>query len=249
MSNMMCLLTGIKRFMLQHFENVLKVADIPIVKDSLQHVAKTCGCSECVARRSEPKADGWFRRCNREQFFVALSVVISDILALSLYNHPEDVRVRVPISPAVRTEHELHQAVQEVVVRGADHQRELLQLSDWSLALIGHDVSKELTDLGWIMSCSLGQAVWPTIYDTNVNDSNSYLSLSWLPGDLRFNDGIYKLVKGPTRGGNGVTATFDLIELIALSQDLVICSLIIDHSAGSRRRWIPTGRLPANGKG
>ena len=209
-SRVLGIISGNGTTRIHQLEEGLLVADIPKCKVYLNGLAQSCGCTNCAASQHAGAVSNMFKRCECKAFFQRLSIVVADILALSLFNSPNDLYIGIPISHHLETRNRLRTAVECIITTGKIQLCEFTDLLDWSLALVGHRVTKEVRDLDWIMSCNLGQAVWPTIYDTKIAERRGFLSLSWLRGDLRYKDEIYNLVRGSDEGSFMLNPAHDI---------------------------------------
>ncbi|KAL8872044.1 MAG: hypothetical protein Q9174_002258 [Haloplaca sp. 1 TL-2023] len=210
LSRMLRIIIGHDTIRVDPFENGLLVADNEKCKVYLKDLAIDCGCTKCAASHRAGAVSNMFKPCECKDFYRRLSIVVADILALSLFNSPNGLYIRLPIPQHLETRNRLKTAVECIITTGKIQVCEFTDLLDWSLALVGHKVTKEVRDLDWIMSCQLGQAVWPTIYDTNIAEKRGFLSLSWLRGDLRYKDEIYKVVQGSDEGSFMLDPTDDI---------------------------------------
>jgi hypothetical protein len=173
-------------------EKGLRVIDLPPMKTYLSDLEKECNCNKCQPSSGNPFI------CKRTKFLENLSVVVADILALSLFNCPEALRVSNVLNrPDRNNTHEFVQAICHTLESGAPASCTTNSLLDWVLRLAGHDM-KRLDGKPWVMSSFKGQTIWPTLYETNVYTRRGYLSLSWLPGLIRYKNMVFNQAVGPT---------------------------------------------------
>jgi hypothetical protein len=65
-----------------------------------------------------------------------------------------------------------------------------------ALSVVGHDVSDDLEQGLWVLSCYKGQAVYPKLFETRRIQDPGYLTLSWAPGILRYDGEVYSKAIG-----------------------------------------------------
>lgn len=197
-AEMAALLTDGKVTKLHPLEQGLLITNLPVTTTFLKDLGNQCGCLACAAmgtRNADFSGGNMFKRCERKLFFSRLSIIIADILALSLFYCPDDLRTRIPIQQHSDSRHPLKCAIEQIIMTGKAAYCNFPQLLSWSLALVGHDAFYHVKDLNWIMSGGSGQVVWPAIYDTNIVNKHGYLALSWLHGNIRYKNETYNLVK------------------------------------------------------
>lgn len=207
-STILSILTSGKMTKLHSLKPGVLLEQLSTSETLLRDMTKRCRCFDCLGGEDsldeadmaprDGTANTGFLRCLKKVFFQSISIVVADILALSLFHCPEDLRVRLPIPQHnVYGEHPFKEAIESILTTGESSYCDHVHMLDWALALAGHTVSDEVTkDLNWVMSCESGQAVWPTIYDSNAVEKRGFLSLSWARGELRYKDERYILVSG-----------------------------------------------------
>lgn len=157
------------------------------------------------------------KSCNgdslQDAFFRVLTKMVTAILSLSLFEHPEKLRVSSQFltSDAFRLNNPLTSAINLVLKRGAYVRCPISCLSWLALGTVGH-LPREDAHLNFvvpILSCFQGQAVWPTTNQTYRVRRRGYLSLSWHPGSLRHENVIYSIIKGsnPNTAGNALESS------------------------------------------
>lgn len=180
---------------LTRLESGHQVTDLPLVKLHLESLKKACPCHLCcIPLNFEMQA-----RCLKDAFLYDAALFLSDALALSLFDCSENLLVRIENGRERRCD-DFHGAVYNIFIPKAGDSMmhcycEIRFLLDWALMLVGHNVGIKMSSSHWAMSCFKGQAVYPTIFDTNHIKKRGYLALSWLPGILEFRGEKYEVVK------------------------------------------------------
>lgn len=170
------------------------IADYPITKMFLESCREKCLCSKCKIT-GDPNG-GSFSDCEVDLLYLNLSVIVTDILALSLFNYPEGLLVRPNIPQHLPRRDALPGQVMDILRTGESKFIRIPHLLDHALALAGHDINQPVFDREWVMSCYMGQAVWPAIFDLKIIEKHGFLALNWARGDLRYQGASYKVVKG-----------------------------------------------------
>ncbi|KAK7960446.1 hypothetical protein PG988_011660 [Apiospora saccharicola] len=176
------------------------VADFPNTSTYLREISESCDCSQCAPGNPDTSASSdYIEFCDEDLFFHRLATVICDILALSLFYCIDELRVQIPIPQHSDRRNQLRAKIQHILITGETVDVDFTCLLDWALSLAGHNVSKQVAELDWIMSSESGQVVWPTVYDTNSIDRYGFLGLRWHRGELRYKDEVYRLVRSDGR--------------------------------------------------
>jgi hypothetical protein len=192
-ASMLGRLTGIRDPELRQLEKGLRVTDLAFVKQHLQSLKDKCLCWKCTAK---PESfEGPYNPCERDVFMDNISNVLADILALSLFVYPDNLRIRIPVRSHQDRQSEFRSTIASILYSGNISVMDFDQLLDWALTLAGHDVRGELKAHDWVASSSLGQAIWPTIFDTEIAAKHGFLSLQLHSGVFRYEEETYKLVK------------------------------------------------------
>ncbi|KAF2016923.1 hypothetical protein BU24DRAFT_419972 [Aaosphaeria arxii CBS 175.79] len=175
------------------------IDELPLVVHHLRELQKSCGCSTCPNVLSSE--DPVLQYCKREAFLNKIVVVLADILALSLFVFPDDLRIRIPVRHHQNERHPFAEAIFSILKSG---QRLIVKhhdLLDWALALVGHDVSNELKADKWAASSGMGQAVWPAIFDTLCPTKSWFLSLKFCRGVFQHKGELYTMVEALANDG------------------------------------------------
>lgn len=227
-ANVLGLLTDGEILRLHPLEAGTLVLELPQARTHLRELSGTCGCVDCAKLHPINAVSGsgnMFKRCDRQQFIHQLSVVVADVLALSLFYCPEDLQIHFPIPQHSETKNPFKKAVETIIMEGSPTHCEFPEVLNWALALAGHAVSKEIKDMNWVMSCYAGQAVWPTVYDTNIVTKHGFLALSSLRGELTYEGERYKVVKGSDEGFAMMNPRQDIFEVPVLKPDNLLPGL------------------------
>jgi hypothetical protein len=130
------------------------IEHLPETKTYLFDLQKSYNCAECS--RGRPTADQTrqrFKNCDRKSFFRRLAIIVADVLAISLFHDHEDMIIRNPIQQHIRNKNELRMSIEAIISNGNIKDCNFTSLLDWALALAGHDVSENVENLDWVMSC------------------------------------------------------------------------------------------------
>ena len=180
------------------------LTDLPVMALHLRTLKEEFQCAGCYP------AGGDGAVCKLVRFRADFSVVVADILALSLFDNPEGLRVsNILHRPHRNNSNEFVKAIQLTVEYGAAGDCNIVSLLNWGLQLVGHNV-KQLEGKSWVMTSYKGQTIWPKIYDTHVFAKRGFLSLYWLPGLIRYKNQVYSRAFGPDMiqiGADPVTGT------------------------------------------
>lgn len=189
-ASMLGRLTGIRDPQLKQMETGLRITELPFVKLHLESLRKQCHCWGCTH-----SPDGPYNPCDYNTFMDKISNVLADIIALSLFIYPKNIRIRVPVPHHQDNRHELITTIRSIISNSKASFVSYHHLLNWALDLVGHDVGPELRNNDWVASSSLGQAIWPTIFETEIATKYGFLSLQCHNGLFRYKEETYKLVK------------------------------------------------------
>ena len=167
----------------------LLVYNLPAVETYFRCLEKECKCSECTGNSP-------YFPCSKSMFSDRFSFLISDILALSLFERPDGLLVTTRSRIDERTVSYFSSSVKRILKEGKPATCGVFDVLRWALYLVGHVFDKRVGE--WVMSCLRGQAIWPSIYDSLTIPRAGYLSLSWLPGKLQHDQSTYTIAVGPT---------------------------------------------------
>ncbi|RKK75930.1 hypothetical protein BFJ69_g7260 [Fusarium oxysporum] len=138
-------------------------------------IKQKCPCGRCRnVQRIEPEI------CDIEKFYRSLAAITFDLLALSLFDYP-DLQV---CSDATRDFEldPLYEGIRDLLTNPEKTQISNYNLLYRAMRLAGHKIDQLEED--WVLSCAKGQAVWPTIFETQSYITRGYFSLSCHPGLL-----------------------------------------------------------------
>ncbi|CZR57832.1 uncharacterized protein PAC_07721 [Phialocephala subalpina] len=205
---MLCRLTGLSNVQLQPLGDGVRIEDLPFVKVHLQALKASCRCCKCLNLLLSENAV--YKYCECDAFLDKVSIVIADILALSLFVFPDNLRIRIPVRHHQNRSHDFTTSILRIISTGTPTVTNSHLLLDWALTLAGHDVNTELRAHNWAASSSMGQAIWPAIFDTNGPTKYGFLSLKFDRGVFQYEEESYTLVKAVEAFGND-----DEVELAA----------------------------------
>ncbi|KAJ9150284.1 hypothetical protein NKR23_g3692 [Pleurostoma richardsiae] len=167
------------------------VSDLPAARKFLACLEENCICDSDVRRLfvHHNVAD-----CKLATFIGNLSLIIREILTISLLCTPEAPKVQFPLKgdPGPR----LRDAITKVLEDGVGIKCSIFPLIDHALYLVGHNTKSEISPQKWIMSSFRGQVVYPAIFDTDRVEKKGHLAMTWLPGVLRYKGDTYSQVVG-----------------------------------------------------
>jgi hypothetical protein len=168
-------------------DGAMLIADLPLVSRHLTLLAEKCQCHKCRRSTKADSSQGW---CSRYRFFRTLSFIMMDIFALSLFDSPSPLLVKLSLhrEGGVQMDHD----IAEVIQTGIPHKFESYHILEWARGMVGHLVQKEDHDL--IMTYGGGQVVYPIVFDTLHIRKQGYLKLCSLPGILRYDGAAYDVV-------------------------------------------------------
>lgn len=170
----------------------LLVTDLPLVRLHMDDLGKSCPCHECFPDTN------FFEPCQKSQFIENVGRVVEEIFALSLFNNLDDLRIDCGRLNYTQTGR-MNSGIMDIIQTGEYAWRPPTDIIKVSLGMAGHEVDKS----HWIISSHKGQAVWPTTYETTRYDKQGYLSLSWLPGLIRYKGESYTFGAGSSSSDGG----------------------------------------------
>lgn len=184
----------------QHLKRLTEgnsISDLPLVQLHLRHLVESCACADCKRGSSHESS-----RCNKEKFLSEVSLNAADILALSLFEGPDTLLVR--LDPFDRSGRRIRDgfrtAIYDIIKSGKPAACEVKKVLAWALGLVGHS-TEDVENSRWVISCSKGQIVYPRVFETGSICQPGYLVLSWAPGLLFFDGETYDRGVGPEYNG------------------------------------------------
>lgn len=172
-----------------HSLDGLYIEDLPVVKLHLKTIKGQCLCSVC-----NPSSGKNFRRCEKTRFFHHLAFVCADILAFSLFQGPD--------APLVQLQHyrdgsyPFKKSIYSILFDEYHNDTRISDVLQYTLDLVGHKVIDDVKESRWVMSCHKGQAIYPLLYESSLYEKQSYLTLAWAFGLLRYRGEVYTRVVG-----------------------------------------------------
>jgi hypothetical protein len=127
----------------------------------------------------------WQEQNPNETFVKAISPIVADILALSLFETCLDVvqvyycRNRTIGNPSMRV---WENKVQQILDTGKPQKCEIVSILAFTLGLLRHEVSSK--EWKWVASFFHGQVVFPRIFEDQILQRDGYLGLYCFPGIL-----------------------------------------------------------------
>ncbi len=121
---------------------------------------------------------------SRVHFLKTLAQVVTKVLALSLYQHPESLKV------FTRWDFPGTSSVVNLIAQALDGAKTSCPanaLLDEALCLVGQTNGRDTDPAFAIMSSAYGQTVYFSFLETIDVVKRGYMSLSWLPGEIWFN--------------------------------------------------------------
>lgn len=167
----------------------LNVFHLPLVKQHIDNLRAECSCAECSGDIDSNK------ECRQELFVDEIAFIFTTTFVLSLFNHRDSLLIRIP-TDMLPYPSSLTQAIRNILDHNLPSSCKISDVIHWALWMVRHD---EIFDDPWVMSSNKDQTVWPMIYDTMSFSKRGYLSLSWLPGKLHFENDVYSLVVSKIR--------------------------------------------------
>lgn len=169
---------------LSSLKDGILVGDLPLVDLHIKNLLQHCACLKC-----SPLEATSYRSCEADAFFSHLTDCVADILALSLFDYSE--------GPLVYLNHNrsggdsFKNTILSILNTGLPRICGLTDVLQWALTLVGHNVSEDVQNCKWAISCYRGQAVYPKLFETQHLEKRGYLTLSWAPGLLRYDGEVY----------------------------------------------------------
>lgn len=164
----------------------LLIEHLPLVELYLHDLKEHCPCSKCTL-----SSDNSFPGCFVSRFFTTLAFIVTDIIALSLFDNSESLLVYMNHKRRSQyTGDQTTVAISKILRSGRTGQESLTGFLNWALILIGHKF-EDLYSHDWVISSFQGQAVFPKLFETQVLKKRGYLTLSWAPGVLLHEGNIY----------------------------------------------------------
>ena len=198
----------------------IEIADLPVVKMHLEMLSKNCLCCNCAAKRHNYSDGESFSLCSKEHFFRGLASTTADIMALSLFDHPESLLV---CESYLRTgDCEFENAIHSIITGNGRSFCNIGSLLELALILVDHH-DPSTTD-AWMMSSKRGQTIYLRLYETCRIERRGYLTLSWLPGLIRYNGEVYGRVVGASSTEHPPPISADFLKIAVSSP----CNLVPD---------------------
>lgn len=164
----------------------LLIEHLPLVELYLRDAKEQCPCSKCTL-----SSDNSFPGCFVSRFFTTLAFIVTDIIALSLFDNSESLLVYMNHKRRSQyTGDQTTVAISKILRSGRTGQESLTGFLNWALILIGHKC-EDMYSHEWVISSFQGQAVFPKLFETQVLKKRGYLTLSWAPGVLLHEGNIY----------------------------------------------------------
>ena len=189
------------------------ISDLPLLQLHLRHLVESCACVNCKRGSSHESS-----RCKKEEFLSEVSLNAADILALSLFEGPDTLLVRLdPGDRSGRRKRDgFKAAIYDIIKSGKPAACEVTKVLAWALGLVGHS-TEDVENSRWVISCSKGQIVYPRVFETGSICQPGYLVLSWAPGLLFFDGETYD--RGVDPGNDEWTPVMDEVSM-QLSRDV-----------------------------
>ena len=172
-------------------QSVLDKTKVSVYLDRLQ---KKCQCSRCTGDISSLKS------CLKDSFKRSFVGIATDILALSLFDCTEPIRVCLNPSLEYPESNGFMEAVEQILFGSTEAVTKcsVFEPMDWALFMIDHPHnflwagrSGEST---WVASTAHGQVVFPAFLDELAFDGRCLTRLSGGPGSLRHQRLCYNMV-------------------------------------------------------
>ncbi len=181
------------------------VAELPLVARHLDLLEQSCDCKSCNPcfeedlKEDSKEDDGssfpgdhtfnnW-NQCRKAEFFHSLSFIIMDILALSLFDSPSTLLLRLSVHRG--NEVEMQSGIHHVIQTDDTLDFDELDLISWARNMVGHVLPERQEP---IVSSSKGQVIYPMMFDTRHIEKQGYLKLCCLPGVLKHQGETYDVV-------------------------------------------------------
>ena len=85
--------------------------------------------------------------------------------------------------------------MESVILSGEEQFKDIYSLLHHAIRLAGHDHPQEYGR--WVMSSYNGQVIFPSLYETLEINKEGFLTLSWLPGIIRYRDQVHNQICFP----------------------------------------------------
>ncbi len=173
-------------------DDIIPIAELPLVARHLASLEQNCQCEHCFPDLDEDSIPEW---CTKERFFRSLSFIIMDIFALSLFDSPSTLLLRLSVDRENGIGMEI--CISELIGIGSCQDFDNLNIITWARNMVGH-VLEEQSRV--IISSSKGQVIYPRVFDARHLENHGYLKLCCLPGVLRYQGETYDIVSYPVLG-------------------------------------------------
>lgn len=220
---------------------VSSVLELSPMQSVIRTRMKKCRCTVCSG--SEERQDAI---CLKASFIRKFNDLVSIILVLSLFDNPEGLLVSTR-TMSYRTDlgRRFFDAVHCILM--GDHtpyqECDVSEILRAALCLVGHNGVRN--NASWVMTCEIGQAIWPAIYDTFSFSDAGYLRLFWLPGNLVFQNDAYSGVYSAERM-QGVTNQLNRLPREAVTkQRYLFPGISVAWTVSARDGWLEAN-LDAN---
>jgi hypothetical protein len=177
------------------------IYDLPLVRRHLNTLIADCECTTCQRASSYKDRVHLDREdyyCLMEAFIRFATSFLGDAISLSLFHNSEDLLIVVNQSKDDEA-FKAHYA-RLLPVFGISPNlwgnNEIKDLLATALALVGHRNEEERRFSSWAMSCSKGQVVYPTMFQSPQIKQRGFLDLSWYSGTLYYQGETYQYVHG-----------------------------------------------------
>ena len=175
----------------------LLITDLPLVEKYVDDCEKSCKCTSCSYSDQSSKCT----EDHRGTFLRKISVIVADVLALSLFEFPEALLVYhsgcqnecSSLRDSVFSILELGQTKPAICPIG--------EILSYALTLVGHDFQRNFELKRWVISSSKGQVVYPKIFETQYFEKRGFLMICWAPGLLQYDGENY------AHGGSEIMTT------------------------------------------
>ncbi len=128
-------------------------------------------------------------------FLKSLAQIVASVLALSLYQHPESLRVFTVAPEASKGPKHLADVIQTALADETKASCPSHLLLDEAMKLVGHFKGRAAADHPVVMSSFSGQTVYFDFLNTNTVFEGGSMSLSWLPGLIWYGADKHHLVQ------------------------------------------------------
>lgn len=193
------------------------IHDLPLVKLHMRRLAKTCVCLHCTKTSQLPTRSELTKPpiCIREAFLSSISLFASNILALSLFEGPDTLLVRLDPGDLGGREDKygFKTAINRIIESGEPVNCGITKVLAWALGLVGHS-TEDVENSRWVISCSKGQAVYPRVFETGIICQPGYLVLHWAPGLLLFDGETYD--RGIDPGNNDWIGSAEVTDAVSM---------------------------------